>query len=151
MPLSLHNRILMKQLEKPNHYTCSHTSPSLCRKHHHHHLCSQTHDADISSASTVDKEPARIPLGKITSCSTLQISQMAPSPSIPQNIYPILPSNWPHIAVQILFLTTPSFIKGCGSSHRKCPSPHSNSRERKTPNLKSLKMDYSIFMNRLKF
>lgn len=90
-----------------------------------------THRADISSARTVDKEPAGFPLGKITSCYTLGISRMAPSPSILKNIYPMLSSNWPHIAVQILFLATPSFIKGCGSSHSKCSSPYSSSKDRK--------------------
>lgn len=52
-------------MEKPNHCTCSHTFPSLCRKHHHHHLCSPTHSKDISSAHSVDREPAGFLLGKI--------------------------------------------------------------------------------------
>lgn len=78
----------------------------------------------ISSAHTVDKEPAGFPHGKTTSCYTLGISQMAPSPSIPQTLHPIRLSNWPHVSVHLVFLTIPSFIKGCGPSHSKCPSPH---------------------------
>lgn len=38
---------------------------------------------------------------------TLGISQTALSPSVPQNIYPIPLSNWPHIAFRTLFLINP--------------------------------------------
>lgn len=76
----------------------------------------------MSSAHTVDKEPAGFPLGKITSCYTLGIFQTASSPSIPCSISPILPSNQPHAAVQIESLPTPSFNKGCGPAHSECSS-----------------------------
>lgn len=68
MPLSLHDRILMKQLEKTKSLHKFHTFSSLYRKpHHHHHLFSLTPWLDFPSAHTVEREPVGSPLGKITS------------------------------------------------------------------------------------
>lgn len=103
---------LMKELEKPSHCTCSHTFPSLCRKHHHHHLFSPTHREDISSAHSVEKEPAGFPLCKITSCYIQGISQMAPPPSISQNIYPCYSHGGHTLVSKYYFSPPPASSKG---------------------------------------